>query len=41
MHEVSRRQFLQGSIGGGGALGLAAFGFDADAAAAEVRELKI
>lgn len=40
MHEVSRRQFLQGSLGGGAA-GLAAFGFDATAASAEVRELKI
>lgn len=41
MHEVSRRQFLQGSVGGAGALGLGAFGFDAAAAADEVRELKI
>ena len=41
MHEVSRRQFLQGSVGGAGALGLGAFGFDATAAADEVRELKI
>jgi formate dehydrogenase major subunit len=41
MIEVSRRQFLQGSIGGAGALGLAGFGFDAASAAAEVRELKI
>jgi formate dehydrogenase major subunit len=41
MIDVSRRQFLQGSIGGSGALGLASFGFDAAAAAAEVRELKI
>jgi formate dehydrogenase major subunit len=41
MFDVSRRQFLQGSIGGSGALGLASFGFDAAAAAAEVRELKI
>jgi formate dehydrogenase major subunit len=41
MIDVSRRQFLQGSIGGSGALGLASFGFDAAAAAAEVRALKI
>lgn len=41
MPELSRRQFLQGSVGGGGALGLAAFGFDAATAAAEVRQLKI
>ena len=41
MVEVSRRQFLLGSAGGAGALGLDAFGFDAAAAADEVRELKI
>jgi formate dehydrogenase major subunit len=41
MIEVSRRQFLQGSVGGAGAFGLASFGFDATAAADEVRELKI
>ena len=41
MIEVNRRQFLQGSVGGAGALGLAGFGFDAAAAADEVRELKI
>ncbi|MGH9214113.1 MAG: hypothetical protein ACRD2C_26100 [Acidimicrobiales bacterium] len=41
MFEVSRRQFLQGSVGGAGALGFAAFGFDGAAAAQEVRELKI
>jgi len=41
MHQVSRRQFLQGSVGGTGALGLATFGYDAAAAADEVRELKI
>jgi formate dehydrogenase major subunit len=41
MREVTRRQFLQGAVGGGGALGLATFGFDATAAAQEVRELKI
>jgi formate dehydrogenase major subunit len=41
MIEVSRRQFLQGSVGGAGAFGLASFGFDAAAAADEVRELKI
>ena len=41
MIEVSRRQFLLGSAGGAGALGLGAFGFDAAAAAEEVRELKI
>jgi formate dehydrogenase major subunit len=40
MVEVSRRQFLLGSAGGAGALGLGAFGFDAAAAADEVRELK-
>jgi formate dehydrogenase major subunit len=40
MHEISRRQFLGGSAGASG-LGLAAFGFDATAAADEVRELKI
>lgn len=40
MHEISRRQFLGGSAGAGG-LGLAAFGFDAAAAADEVRALKI
>lgn len=39
--QVTRRQFLQGSVAGGGALGLATFGFDATAAAQEVRELKI
>jgi formate dehydrogenase major subunit len=41
MPEVSRRQFLQGSVAGAGALGLAAFGFDADAAAKEAGELRI
>jgi len=41
MIEVSRRQFIQGSVAVPGALGLAAFGFDAEAAAIEVRELKI
>jgi formate dehydrogenase major subunit len=41
MQQVSRRQFLQGSVGGAGTLGLTAFGFDAEAAADEVRELKI
>jgi formate dehydrogenase major subunit len=41
MREVTCRQFLQGAVGGGGALGLATFGFDATAAAQEVRELKI
>jgi formate dehydrogenase major subunit len=41
MIEVSRRQFLLGSAGGAGALGFGAFGFDAAAAAEEVRELKI
>jgi formate dehydrogenase major subunit len=41
MVQVSRRQFLQGAVGGGGALGLGAFGFDAAAAAEEVRGLKI
>jgi len=42
MQEVSRRQFLQGAVGGGAA-GLTAFGFDAEAeaATAEARELKI
>jgi len=39
--EVSRRRFLQGSIGGAGAVGFGAFGFDAPAAAAEVGQLKI
>jgi formate dehydrogenase major subunit len=41
MIEVSRRQFLLGSAGSAGALGFGAFGFDAAAAAEEVRELKI
>lgn len=41
MQQVSRRQFLQGTLAGGGALGLGAFGFDEVAAAQEVRELKI
>ena len=41
MENISRRQFLQGAVGGGGAFGLATFGFDASAAAQEVRELKI
>lgn len=41
MPEVSRRQFLQGSVAGAGALGLAAFGFDAAAAAEEAQELRI
>ncbi|HEY3143130.1 MAG TPA: hypothetical protein VGJ86_18470 [Acidimicrobiales bacterium] len=43
MHQVTRRQFLQGSVGGAGTLGLASFGFDAAAEAAvdEVRDLKI
>lgn len=41
MDNISRRQFLQGAVGGGGALGLATFGFDASAAAQEVRGLKI
>jgi len=47
MVDVTRRQFLQGSFGGAGALGsvgaagLSVFGFDAAAAADEVRELKI
>lgn len=41
MIDVNRRQFLQGSFGGAGALGMAGFGFDAAAAADEVRELKI
>lgn len=41
MLEVNRRQFIQGTVGGAGALGLAAFGFDASAVAAEVRQLKI
>src|ERR687892_2651819 len=41
MENISRRQFLQGAVGGGGAFGLATFGFDAFAAAQEVRELKI
>jgi formate dehydrogenase major subunit len=41
MQQVSRRQFLQGTLAGGGALGLGAFGFDEAAAAQEVRELKI
>jgi formate dehydrogenase major subunit len=41
MIEVSRRQFLLGSAGGAGALGFGAFGYDAAAAAEEVRELKI
>jgi formate dehydrogenase major subunit len=40
MIEVSRRQFLLGSAGGAGALGFGAFGFDAAAAAEEVRGLK-
>ena len=40
--EINRRQFLQGTAAAGaGAVGLAAFGFDATAAAAEVRGLKI
>ncbi|MGH9246580.1 MAG: twin-arginine translocation signal domain-containing protein [Acidimicrobiales bacterium] len=43
--EVSRRQFLKGSLAGGagaaGVAGLTAFGFDGEAAAQEVRELKI
>lgn len=41
MIEVSRRQFIQGSVAVPGALGLGAFGFDAVAAADEVRGLKI
>jgi formate dehydrogenase major subunit len=41
MQQVSRRQFLQGTLAGGGALGLGAFGFDEAAAAQEVTELKI
>ncbi len=41
MIEVSRRQFLLGSAGSAGALGFGAFGYDAAAAADEVRELKI
>jgi formate dehydrogenase major subunit len=40
MQQVSRRQFLQGSMGAG-AFGLAGFGFDEVAAAQEVGELKI
>ena len=40
--EVNRRQFLKGSAAvGAGTVGLATFGFDATAAAAEVRGLKI
>ncbi len=41
MLNLTRRQFLQSSFGGAGASGLAAFGFDAAAAADEVRQLKI
>ena len=41
MIEVSRRQFLQGSVALPGAFGLHAFGFDAEAASVEVGELKI
>ena len=40
--DVSRRQFLKGSAAvGAGTVGLATFGFDATAAAAEVQTLKI
>ena len=42
MPELSRRQFLQGTAGvAGGAVGLAAFGFDAEAAIREVRSTRI
>jgi formate dehydrogenase major subunit len=41
VNEVSRRGFLKGSVAGAGALGLATFGFDAPAAAAEAHSLKI
>lgn len=42
MPELSRRQFLQGTAGvAGGAVGLAAFGFDAEAAIHEVRSTRI
>ena len=41
MIEISRRRFIQGSVAVPGALGLAAFGFDAVAAADAARGLKI
>lgn len=41
MVDVSRRGFLQGALGGAGAMGLGLFGFDERAAAREVAALKI
>jgi formate dehydrogenase major subunit len=39
--QMSRRQFLKGSVGGAGVGGLVLFGFDGEAAAREAHELKI